>query len=289
MILFTMFIFIERLRFVLGLNWLLCMLIVEFLIIGLFALSAQTDWKNLLAWFFVCVLFTYLFILIGSVLPQDLTLNVVILFVVAFLFLSITVFMSMMHKIMDVPYSFYAYMILIGLIVLMFVMYHAQTINGGRFAEMRIQDYLLASLILFNDFIILYMLTIYPQVLNKTESSPTTTTAAYYYDDNGYEDDDIEEPAAPVSSTPEPTTRRKTRRPKTTPRSTPSKTRKTPKVTKPRTTRTSKITKPRTTPRSKPTKTKKTTKLRTTSTKATKKTTPPNETTTTDDDWANWG
>ncbi|SPP75714.1 Hypothetical predicted protein [Drosophila guanche] len=97
-------------------------------------------------------------------LIQDHTLNVVILFVVAFLFL----FMSMMHKIIDVPYSFYAYMILIGLIVLMFVMYHAQTINGGRFAEMRIQDYLLASLILFNDFIILYMLTIYPQVLNKT-------------------------------------------------------------------------------------------------------------------------
>ncbi|XP_022233682.1 uncharacterized protein LOC111081838 isoform X2 [Drosophila obscura] len=119
MIFFTMFIFFEGLRFVICLNWLICILIVESLIIGLFALSAQTDWKNLLIWFLVCVTFIYLFILIGSVLPQDLTLNVVILFVVAFLFLSVTVFMSMMHKIMHVPYSFYAYMILIGLIVLM--------------------------------------------------------------------------------------------------------------------------------------------------------------------------
>ncbi|XP_022233683.1 uncharacterized protein LOC111081838 isoform X3 [Drosophila obscura] len=208
MIFFTMFIFFEGLRFVICLNWLICILIVESLIIGLFALSAQTDWKNLLIWFLVCVTFIYLFILIGSVLPQDLTLNVVILFVVAFLFLSVTVFMSMMHKIMHVPYSFYAYMILIGLIVLMFVMYHAQTINGGRFAEMRIQDYLLASLILFNDFIILYMLTIYPQVFHKIESppSPSTTTYIDNYDGNGYEDDDIDEPAPVENPTRKPQT-----------------------------------------------------------------------------------
>ncbi|XP_033253347.1 uncharacterized protein LOC117185964 [Drosophila miranda] len=188
MLLFTMFIFIKRLRFVLCLNWLLSLLIVEFLIIGLFALSAQTHWKNLIAWFLICALLTYLFILIGSILPQDLTLNVVILFVVAFLILSITVFMSMIHKIMNMSYSFYAYMVCIGLIVLMFVMYHAQTINGGRFAEMRIRDYLLASLILFNDFIIIYMLTIYPQVINNKKSTPSNTTDSYNSKESGYED-----------------------------------------------------------------------------------------------------
>ncbi|XP_015040279.2 uncharacterized protein [Drosophila pseudoobscura] len=69
MLLFSMFIFIKSLRFVLCLNWLLSLLIVEFLIIGLFALSAQTDWKNLIAWFLICALLTYLFILIGSILP----------------------------------------------------------------------------------------------------------------------------------------------------------------------------------------------------------------------------
>lgn len=38
-------------------------------------------------------------------------------------------------------------------------MYHAQIINGGRFAEIRDNDYLLAALILFYDFLLMYLLT----------------------------------------------------------------------------------------------------------------------------------
>jgi len=49
-------------------------------------------------------------------------------------------------------------------------MYHAQTITGGRFAEMRINDYLLATLILFYDFIIIYLLTFYIQTRFKIAS-----------------------------------------------------------------------------------------------------------------------
>lgn len=45
-----------------------------------------------------------------------------------------------------------------------FVMYHSQTINGSRFAEMRLNDWLLASLILFHDYLILYWLTFYWQL-----------------------------------------------------------------------------------------------------------------------------
>lgn len=39
--------------------------------------------------------------------------------------------------------------------------YHAQTINGSRFAEMRLNDFLLGSLILFHDFLIIYYTTFY--------------------------------------------------------------------------------------------------------------------------------
>lgn len=42
-----------------------------------------------------------------------------------------------------------------------FMAYHAQTINGSRFAEMRLNDYLLGSLILFHDFLIIYFTTFY--------------------------------------------------------------------------------------------------------------------------------
>lgn len=68
-------------------------------------------------------------------------------------------------------------------ILCQFVMYHAQTISGGRFAEMRLNDYLLATLILFFDFIIIFLLTFYVQTKypfaskNKDKGSEETTTA----------------------------------------------------------------------------------------------------------------
>lgn len=42
-------------------------------------------------------------------------------------------------------------------------MFHAQTITGGRFAEMGVDDYFLASLIFFHEFLIIYWLTFYWQ------------------------------------------------------------------------------------------------------------------------------
>ncbi|KAH8291455.1 hypothetical protein KR054_011867, partial [Drosophila jambulina] len=165
MILLTLFIFIEKIRYIKVLNWVITIVIVEFVIIGLFALAARAPWPDLIMWFFVCVLMLFLFILFGSVIPHDLTLDVVTLFVCAFVFLVATIFFIMMHVILGMPYSFLVFQIFISIVVLLFVMYHAQTINGGRFAEMRLSDYLLASLILFHDFIILFLLTFYAQVV----------------------------------------------------------------------------------------------------------------------------
>lgn len=51
-------------------------------------------------------------------------------------------------------------------------MYHAQTINGSRFAEMRLHDYCLGSLILFHDFLIIYWLTLYWQVYARLAVDP---------------------------------------------------------------------------------------------------------------------
>lgn len=50
---------------------------------------------------------------------HDLTLDVVILFVMAFIFLIITVFFVMMHILIDMPYSFVVFQIFISLIVLL--------------------------------------------------------------------------------------------------------------------------------------------------------------------------
>jgi len=105
----------------------------------------------------------------------------------------------MMHILIAMPYSFLVFQIFISVIVLLvrsfnvkgylqvgvnlyschqFVMYHAQTINGGRFAEMRLNDHLLASLILFHDFIIIFLLTFYAQIVYRVASRASTTTGS---------------------------------------------------------------------------------------------------------------
>ncbi|XP_034654450.1 uncharacterized protein LOC117892354 [Drosophila subobscura] len=177
MMLVSVFVFFERVRAITCLNWLLCLLIVEFVIIGVFNLAALSHWQELLVWFFFCMLLLFGFVLIGSIIPHDLTLDVVILFVLAFIFLIVTVWFAMISILVKVPYSFVVHQLFIAIVVLLFVMYHAQTINGGRFAEMRLNDYLLAALILFHDFIILFLLTFYQQLVMRFIVGATTAAS----------------------------------------------------------------------------------------------------------------
>ncbi|KAH8272822.1 hypothetical protein KR018_001117, partial [Drosophila ironensis] len=170
MLLMALFIFFERVRFIIGLNWLLSVLIVECIIIGMFCLVCRAPLVDLILWFAICVVLILVFVLLGSIIPHDLTLDVVMLFVLAFIFLTISIFFIMLHLLIEMPHSFDVFQGIVSIIILLFVMYHAQTINGGRFAEMRLNDHLLASLILFNDFIILFMLSFYPQLTYKLAS-----------------------------------------------------------------------------------------------------------------------
>ncbi|KAH8370714.1 hypothetical protein KR093_004757, partial [Drosophila rubida] len=168
---FTMlFIFFEQSRFVRGLNWLLAIVIVEFAIVGVFALVVRSKWADMLMWYFICLLLLFLFVLVGAVIPHDLTLDVVIIFVISFVFLITSVFMLMIYVLTLAPYSFIVYQLIVSIIILSFVMYHAQTITGGRFAEMRINDYLLATIILFYDFIVIFLLTFYVQTKYRIAS-----------------------------------------------------------------------------------------------------------------------
>ncbi|XP_034477902.1 uncharacterized protein LOC117784312 [Drosophila innubila] len=169
-VLVMVFIFFEQSRFIPFLNWVLTAVIVEFAIIGLFALVVRSQWADMVMWFIVCILLLFLFILLGAVIPHDLTLDVVIIFVISFVFLIASIFMLMLYVLTSAPYSFIMFQNIVSIIMLLFVMYHAQTITGGRFAEMRVNDYLLATIILFYDFIIIYLLTFYVQTKFKIAS-----------------------------------------------------------------------------------------------------------------------
>ncbi|XP_064545311.1 uncharacterized protein LOC135433236 isoform X2 [Drosophila montana] len=137
----------------------------------------------MLMYFCICALLVFIFAAIGIALPRkmDLTLHVALLFILAFLFLLIAVFFLMLHLIVPEceTYAYVLVQIPISITMLFFVMYHAQTIHGRRFAEMRLHDYCLGSLILFHDFLIIYWLTIYWQVCARlvTPSDWSTTVA----------------------------------------------------------------------------------------------------------------
>ncbi|KAH8261216.1 hypothetical protein KR044_005348 [Drosophila immigrans] len=184
-ILFLLFVHLENVRFMEGINLGITTAIVELQIISLFALVAHVHWPDLLFFFVVCVLVLFIFIFISSVLPRriDLTLDVAELFIFAFFCMLLACFFLMLlFLIHDGSRGFLSFEIPVTIMILMFVMYHAQTINGSRFAEMRLNDYLLASIILFHDFLIIYWLTFYIQYHNKPMTPDhlirTTTTEA---------------------------------------------------------------------------------------------------------------
>ncbi|XP_030567033.1 uncharacterized protein LOC115767041 isoform X1 [Drosophila novamexicana] len=182
-LLFALFLFFENLRFNNVVGFIMSFFIVELQIIATFALVARAYWAEMLMYFCICAVLLFIFVAIGIALPRkmDLTLHVALLFILAFLFLLIAVFFLMLHLI--VPecegYAYVLVQIPISITMLFFVMYHAQTIHGRRFAEMRLHDYCLGSLILFHDFLIIFWLTIYWQVWGRlvTPSDWGTTEA----------------------------------------------------------------------------------------------------------------
>ncbi|XP_017040882.1 uncharacterized protein LOC108087823 isoform X2 [Drosophila ficusphila] len=107
--------------------------------------------------FLIWTIVLAIFIICGFCLPLDLTLDVVVLFVLAVVSIIGAIYFVMLYIVANVPYSFLIARAFIVISILMFVMYHAQIINGGRFAEMRTNDYFLAAIILFLDFLLLYL------------------------------------------------------------------------------------------------------------------------------------
>lgn len=85
------------------------------------------------------------------------------------------------YLVTNVPYSFFVFRALMVFSILpvsglsackyktnhsihlipQFIMYHAQIINGGRFAEIRDRDFLMGSLVLFIDFLYLFILSLH--------------------------------------------------------------------------------------------------------------------------------
>ncbi|XP_034103833.1 uncharacterized protein LOC117567754 [Drosophila albomicans] len=159
LLLILLFIFFEDLRFTTPVNWIITFLIFECVVLGVTSLIVRHYQYHFLISFIIWVIVLGIFILFGSFIPHDLTLDIVVLVIVGIVSLIGAMYFLMLYIVANVPYSFFVYRGFIVLSILLFVMYHAQIINGGRFAEIRDHDYLLAALILFYDFLLLYIFT----------------------------------------------------------------------------------------------------------------------------------
>ncbi|XP_016988888.1 uncharacterized protein LOC108051324 [Drosophila rhopaloa] len=157
LVLLVLFIFFEALRFNNMVNWLFAVLIFECIVLGMVPLIVRHYRFQFLFSFIIWALVLVLFIACGSFLPLDLTLDVVVLFVLAVVSIIGAIYFVMLYIVVNAPYSFIIARCFIVISILMFVMYHAQIINGGRFAEMRTNDYFLGALILFLDFLLMYL------------------------------------------------------------------------------------------------------------------------------------
>ncbi|KAL7735843.1 hypothetical protein ACLKA6_017842 [Drosophila palustris] len=159
LLLILLFIFFEDLRFFTPVNWIITFLIFECVVVGVTTLIVRHYHYHFMVSFLVWAVVLVIFLIFGSFLPHDLTLDIVVLVIVGIVSLIGGMYFLMLYIVANVPYSFFVYRAFFVFSVLLFIMYHAQIINGGRFAEIRDHDYLLAALILFFDFLLMYIFT----------------------------------------------------------------------------------------------------------------------------------
>ncbi|KAH8237138.1 hypothetical protein KR038_004927, partial [Drosophila bunnanda] len=157
LVLLVLFIFFEVLRLNFKINWLFVFLIFECVVLGIVPLVVRQDLYPLLISFGVWTFALFVFVVCGTLIPCDLTLNVVVLYVLAVTSIIGAIFFLMLYIVINIPYSFIVVCFFIVLSICLFVMYHAQIINGGRYSEMRTNDYFLAAIILFLDFLLMFL------------------------------------------------------------------------------------------------------------------------------------
>ncbi|XP_064536503.1 uncharacterized protein LOC135427023 isoform X1 [Drosophila montana] len=159
LLLIILFIFFEDLRFFSPINWIVAFIIFECIVVGVTSLIVRHYQYHFLVSYLIWTVVLVIFLVLGSFIPRDLTLDIVVLVIFGIISIIGAMYFLMLYLVANVPYSFFVYRAFIVFSIVTFIMYHAQIINGGRFAEIRDKDYLLAALILFYDFLLLYLFT----------------------------------------------------------------------------------------------------------------------------------
>ncbi|XP_043648834.1 uncharacterized protein LOC122617169 isoform X2 [Drosophila teissieri] len=177
--LLAIFLLIREIRYLPILGWVLMCFIIELMVIGVCTLAAYCHALSFLIYFTITAILMIVFVLIGSLIPCDLTANVAMLFIVGFPIFLYSIYLLMIFMMIDSGDGFFiSFAVLVLSIVCMFTMYHAQLIRGWRYAELYTTDGLFAVIVLFCHFCIILMLFCFLDWSQAdTDSSESDTTA----------------------------------------------------------------------------------------------------------------
>ncbi|XP_043648838.1 uncharacterized protein LOC122617173 [Drosophila teissieri] len=142
-------------------NWLITLIIVECLVVSLSVLIISSGVLYMLAGLLIVALAFVLCTLIAALMAYDLTGTGLYLYALATGTYILSIYSLVLHAVLDVIWGFYLFAFCIGCVVMMFLMYHVQCIMGGRRASTKLFDDKFAALLLFHEFIGLFVLTLY--------------------------------------------------------------------------------------------------------------------------------
>ncbi|XP_017043406.1 uncharacterized protein LOC108089567 isoform X2 [Drosophila ficusphila] len=142
-------------------NWVITLIIVECIIVSLSVLVITSGILYMLVGFFIVALVVVFAILIAAIMPCDLTGTGLYLYLLGGGTYTMAIYSLMLYEILELTWGYYLFAVCIACVVVLFLMYHVQCIMGGRRASAGLFDDKFAALLLFHEFIGLFVLTLY--------------------------------------------------------------------------------------------------------------------------------
>ncbi|XP_037720478.1 uncharacterized protein LOC119553887 [Drosophila subpulchrella] len=151
----------KQLRKMSCVNWLITFIIVECLVVSLSVLVISSGILYMLAGFLIVAVVTVFFCFIAALMPVDLTGTGLYLYMLATGAYMLSLYSLVIYAVLEVTWGFYLFATFIACVVIVFLMYHVQCIMGGRRASSALFDDKFAALLLFHEFVGLFVLTLY--------------------------------------------------------------------------------------------------------------------------------
>ncbi|EDW69232.2 uncharacterized protein Dvir_GJ12240 [Drosophila virilis] len=158
---FLVFAVSSQIRKMACMNWVLTLLVIEGQILAIGLLVVKTNMLRLLIGFLVALILIVMSSLMAIFIPFDLTKYATMLFLVDFFLLVFCIYTITYLLILHLSWPFFLYAFIIVMLVLPIVMYHVQSVMGNGQERTGLKDDKLSALLLFHDFLALYMLTFY--------------------------------------------------------------------------------------------------------------------------------